>query len=155
MITLFTQIQEAWDCNEWRKANTKTEGENYVLFSTPIPLKKTERKNPPPKPWFWSHALSSQPVLLCVCASYSHQFPLVLVTRAISKVIPVLPQKLLGSFPQSKRSCITYLSGLSLVKWGLPWNSRATKPHPMRKAGSHRVCFSACPFICWYVLVFM
>lgn len=110
MITLFTQIQEAWDCNEWRKANTKTEGEKYVLFSTPFPQKRTERKNPPPKPWFWSHALTNQSIPLCLCASYSHTFwssPLwILAPRAVSKVIHMLHHNLLGSFPQSRHCCI-------------------------------------------------
>lgn len=159
MITLFTQIQEAQDCNEWRKARTKGEGEKNVL--PPPSSQKREGKTPPATPRLLGCALMSwyNPLCLCMCISHPH--------------IPAQPRldpndgdffqsqawypteksPAVGILPRNQTLQHSSLSGLSVVNLGIPRNPRATQPPPMRRDGSRGVCFKA--FVLIYLFVFM
>lgn len=153
MITLFTQIQEAWDCNEWWKG----EGEKYVL--SPPPSQKIEVKSPPANSWLLGCAIISWyiPLCLCMCASHTHTLlPVLLWTLmpgALSKARHSIPQRrvqLLGSFPEIKHCRIeAFLAFQQLI-----WDTQ--KPSPMRRDGKRGdVLKSFCIylFICVHVYV--
>lgn len=149
MITLFTQIQEAWDCNEW----WKDEGEKYVL--SPAPSQKIEVKSPPANPWLLGCAVRSWYILLCLCmcTSHTHTFlPILLWTLmpgALSKARHSIPQRgvqLLGSFPESKHCCI---EAFLAFQW-LIWDTQ--KPSPMRRDGKQGDVLKSC---CTYLFIYL
>lgn len=139
MITLFTQIQEARDCNEWRKARTKGERENDVL--PPPPSQKIEGKTPPANPLLLGCAITSWyiPLCLCMCISHPHtpaQPPLDPNARGSFQSqarCPVEKSPAVGILPRNQTLPHSSLSGFSVVNLGVARNQRAMQPSPIRK----------------------